>query len=524
VLQCARSFEYCSRRWFKILTKDSRLVNIKAKPAQKEVVSRLLANHWLYVLKSRQIGVTTILACLFFWMALFRPGYRVLVVAHKAETAEEIFQIFKRLYQHLPTFLQFEIKRENLRDLTFFHGGRIRVTTAGSDMGAGTTWNAILGTEFARWKRISAAIEALLQTAAPNAYVVFDTTSIGLNEAHRVWTEDNGYNKYFTGWLDEGTYTRKDPPPGGPDGPGTFYPHEREYIKAHKLRPERANWYAHTLRTKCTNSQVTFDQAYPVNADVAWVTAGARYFTRLMIAPSEPPEDGLRIFEAPQPFAVYSAGIDTGSGSGLDSSTVVIKDVTDTSQPRTVLTLQLSTVRQIEFARQAYKYVSQYRALAVIELTGGYGGPVQEYFEAKEYDHLWVRTQFDKLGQKTVDKLGWMTSEQTRPGLLATANDLLATGKWDPVDDRIKTQINTFVFNPRGKPEHSSGRKDDLVLASAMALKGMDQIDAVVDDVQKHPNRPPTSFQEMAQWESRTGNKWDATEGGAATPPSMLVN
>ena len=487
------------------------------------MLRRLREHHWLYVLKSRQIGVTTILSCFFFWMALLRPGYRVLVVAHKAETAEEIFQIFKRLYANLPSFLQFEIARENLRDLTFFHGGRIRVTTAGSDMGAGTTWNAILGTEFARWKRIPAAIEALLQTAAPDAYVVFDTTSIGLNAAHAVWTEDNGYNKYFTGWLEEPTYVRTTPPPGGPGGIESYYPHEKVYIKEHGLPPERANWYAHTLRTKCTNSQVTFDQAYPVNADVAWVTAGARFFTRLMVAPGSPPEDGLKVFEAPQPFALYSAGVDTGSGSGLDGSVVVIKDVTDPKRTRTVATLQLSTAPVLEFAREAYTLVSRYRALAVIELTGGYGLSVQGHFEEQQYDHLWVRTEEDKLGKKTIEKLGWVTSAKTRPGLLARANDMLTTGAWDPVDDRIKTQINTFIFNSSGKPEHAGDRKDDLVLASAMALKGMDQIDAVADEVQKHPGRPPASFQEVAQWEARTGKPW-AGEDRSTTPPSMLVN
>lgn len=516
IVKCAKVFLYFCRRWLWILTKEDGLLRFPLKDKQIEAIQLVLKHRWVYILKGRQIGITTGMAALFFWMALFLKK-RVLVIAHNRETAEEIFQIYDRFYFHLPSFLKRKLVRSNLREIRFDHGGRIRVTTAGSDMGAGTTWNVIHGTEFARWKKMDQAIEALLQTLTPGGYFVAETTSIGQNRAYGIWTDDNGYFKHFISWLDEPTYVRSEPPPRPvgvdeailPKG-RAFFDHELRFIKRHKLPLHRAYWYAHTLRTKCGNNQNTFNQAYPTTEELAWITAGDLFFTREVIASArDHGRHGLEVFEEPKKFAVYSAGVDTGSGSRLDRSTVVIGDITDPKRIRTVATLRVEGMAPLEFAREAYALVSRYRALAVIEVTGGYGLAVQGWFEEQQYDHLWCRSEMEKRGQKLVEKLGWDTNGKTRPVMLARLNDLFTQGFYDPVDPRLKWEMRTFEYREDGKPEASDGHYDDMVTAGAQMVMGLDQVEAVIAEVQGQPGGVPSSFQEMLWYETRTGKDWD---------------
>ena len=257
IKRCQRDYEHTSKKWLKILNKNSKVIPFRHKKPQMEVVKDIRNNRWVYVLKARQVGITTAIASYFFHKALFTPNYRVLIVAHTREAAESIFSIYQRFYDELPEFLRFKCDTSNVREMEFFHGGKIRVTSAGSSGVRGTTWNAVHCSEFAFWPNPAKAIAAILQAASEDAEVVLETTANGLNDAQKVWVEDNGFSKKFISWLDEPSYVLRK---------SEYVPNEEEqkYITRHRLPPERANWYVRTLRTKCAGNQNTFDQEYPI--------------------------------------------------------------------------------------------------------------------------------------------------------------------------------------------------------------------------------------------------------------------
>ena len=71
------------------------------------------------------------------------------------------------------------------------------------------------------------------------------------------------------------------------------------------------------------------------------------------------------------------------------------------------------------------------------------------------------------------------------------------------VDERLKAEINTFMFNDVGKPEAISGNHDDMVFAVSLALIGMDQIEQVQEERQA---QRPSNVKEMLQFEMSTGS------------------
>ena len=66
----------------------------------------------------------------------------------------------------------------------------------------------------------------------------------------------------------------------------------------------------------------------------------------------------------------------------------------------------------------------------------------------------------------------------------------------------MKCEVNTFIYNDKGKPEASSKKHDDMVFAYALALMGLDQMEPMRDEVM---DKKPTTFAELLQFERTTG-------------------
>ncbi len=109
IRKCACDFRYFAQRYLKIIDKRSRVVPFVMNDAQEQFWSTVEENPWTYILKARQLGMTTAVAARNFWRVLFTPNHRVAVLAHRGDSAEAIFEVYKNFYANLPGFLKFKI-------------------------------------------------------------------------------------------------------------------------------------------------------------------------------------------------------------------------------------------------------------------------------------------------------------------------------------------------------------------------------------------------------------------------------
>jgi FMN-dependent NADH-azoreductase len=115
--------------------------------------------------------------------------------------------------------------------------------------------------------------------------------------------------------------------------------------------------------------------------------------------------------------------------------------------------------------------------------------------------------------------LGFNTNSSTRSVLLGRILQYVSRG-WLPVnDERLKAEVNAFVFNSRGRPQADTGKHDDMIFATALALIGMDQteyIKAEKEDIQ------PASIAEILQFEMATGKLYKNQTGSKPDLKSSL--
>ena len=119
---------------------------------------------------------------------------------------------------------------------------------------------------------------------------------------------------------------------------------------------------------------------------------------------------------------------------------------------------------------------------------------------------MYRRTKFDKLAKRWKEELGFLTSASTRPVLLSRLHKFVSRGMLIINDERMKAEMNTFVYNKTGRPEADKRKHDDMIFAWALALAGVDQIDSVRDE--KLLRRPET-LREMLAYEHATGKVFD---------------
>jgi hypothetical protein len=494
IARCKEDFLYFCENYLKILDRNSKLVSFKLKPAQLALLKSLEGNPWQVVLKARQMGSSTLVAAYFFWKTLFTPNERSIIVAHTHDAVKNIYRIYQNFYNNLPKFLQFSTTSASANEIVFFHGGTIRVASATSQNFRGATYNNIHASEVAFWKDLNKTTAGLFQTAAGNSSIIIETTANGLNQFHATWAdEENGFNKTFISWTMEPDYVLK---------AVDIEPTQQllDYAEEWGLSKPQLWWAAQTLAIRCNNSWPTFLQEYAIDPLTCFVSSGDRFFKD--VYPHAKFESGYRCYVEPSKWAAYTMGVDTASGSAKgDYSSFVVIDVTNST--RKIVATYAERVTPLEFAKVVYDELKKWNATAVVE-SNSYGLSVIEYLKHQEYERIYTKETYDSVNAVWNVKLGYNTNSQTRPLMLAVLQSHINSGVLVPDDERLRAQMNTFVYSAAGRPDHMVGTHDDMIIACALALMGADQ--AIVESYMEKLDRP-TSMVEMLQLEMRTGKR-----------------
>lgn len=501
ILKCAQSFDYFSNNYLKIVTKESELERLHLNEAQREIIGGFDNSNHLMLLKARQLGSTTAIAAYFFWYTLFNKYTRTAVVAHTDEAVKKIFEIYRLFYSELPDFLRLETTRSRENEIKFITGSTIRVGSASSQSFRGGTYNLIHASEYAFWGNMEQTIASLFGARTKDAKIVLESTANGMNEAYDMWSKEIGYTKIFLSWKMDKKYRL--PEPAFSDETEE----ELEYGYEHKLDKHQYNWMISQLRTACANNWNIFNQEYPATPEDAFIATGSPFFPGHYSVNHA--KNGYIEYMKPKKFGVYIMGVDTATGSpGGDYSAYMVLDVTDRKNIRMAASFY-ERIPPSMYSKRVLKTAEYYNALLVIE-TNSYGLSIHEYIHTQGYPHLYRTSSFDKVTNSWQNRLGFVTTVRTRPVLFTRLYEHITREWCDAKCDRFKLEANRLQYNARGKVEASSGQHDDMVMATGLALMGLDQVDDIEEEVQK--SYQPQGVREVLEWEMHTGRLWNSAK------------
>lgn len=456
----------------------------------------------MQVLKSRQLGSSTYFLARAFWRAWRKPNHNVLVVGHLHDAAQALFRVVHRFYENLPAALGGGVKAGSTTELTLHNGSVIRVSSSQSASMRSQTYATILLTEYAFYDRPDELVASAINTLTPTGEIYLESTANGLNWAYQQWFDDpSPYQKVFLSWRMDPTARAKELMVGS-----VITPDLMDMAQDEGWSDEELHWAANTLSFVCKGNWRKFCQEQPSSAAMAFQTTGSRVFGSVRFPVQTDVPDGYMEFMPPNDYEPVACGVDVASGSPTgDYSAFTITD-----RGNNLYATFRGRIQVPDFHDLLLPVLRKYKALCAVEVTG-VGVSLHQMLVKSGYYHHYRRHREDaSIGQDLTNKLGWTTTDTTRPILVNHLVTELPKLNGLAGEPRLQQEIGTFEYDVKGRAGHNSKGHDDLLFSYAMSRASIDQLPTLD---QHASNRRPRTTSEIADWQRATGNPYsDALE------------
>lgn len=544
-----------------IKTKESRIVPFRLNSAQRRLYDCIAQMQRegkpirIIILKSRQMGFSTLTEALIYFRTATRANVNSLIITHKDEATTNLFRMSK-LFQERNAVRPL-LKNSNAKELIFENPtknaqekrrlpglkSRIKCATAGGKgVGRSDTLTNVHASELAFWPGEVRETYAGLMQAVPDtagSMVIIESTANGFNFFKQMWDDAvagrNDFVPFFAAWYEMEEYRR---PYRGEE----LTAEEESLKEAFSLDNEQLMWRRWCIRNNCNNDIDLFHQEYPATPEEAFLTSGGCIFDSRAIllrirriAEEEQPRRGsftytesrpaldcislteirftedaageILIFREPQAGRPYTIGGDT-AGEGSDFFTAqVIDNITGEQMAR----LHRQHCDEDEYAKLLY-CLGKYYGDALIAVETNYSTHPQKVLEYLRYPRLYVREVMDTYTGKCRQSYGFQTTLLTRPVLVARLVEFLRENLQLMHDADTLRECLSFIRNEKGRAEAEQGEHDDLVLGFGIALMARGQ--------QRMSAAGQTAAKRKMRW---TADQWeDYRSAGRAERERMI--
>jgi hypothetical protein len=502
-------FDFYCLKALKIRTKDAKIVPFKLNRAQRRFVDMIL-RQWqetgrirVVILKARQLGLSTAVEAFLYWWISQHRATKGIVVTHKGEATQALFDMTKRYHQLVPDFLRPSTARSNSKELKFdvLDSGYM-IATAGADtVGRGETLQAAHLSEVGLWPKGKAReiMNGLLQAVPnePDTFVFIESTARGMSgpfyEAWKAAVDgSSGYLGCFLPWFVDEKYREAVPD----DFERT--PDELEYCQAvwDEYAEELDDAQLMYRRRKIAQDGADlFKQEYPTFPDDAFLTSGSPVFNIANLAKRkdelpeikhrleyDPLEEAYKpdlrgrlfLYRELEPTMEYTIAADVSKGTAEgDYSVAQVLD-----RHKRQVAMWRGQVEPDYFAHILYhlgelfnwaRLAVEFNNHGILPNTMLYKG-LMVSGELRTYPNLYTREVYDKQNDEFKEELGFYTDVKTRPLIIDELRQVVRDGTLLLNDATTLDEMMTFIADPKtGKIEHEVGCHDDTVMALAIA-------------------------------------------------------
>lgn len=441
--RCIEDPVYFIRNYVKIVNVDKGLVPFDMWPFQEEMVKSFHNNRFSIAKMPRQVGKTTTTVGYMLWCVLFQEEYSIAILANKGQLAQEILSRIQKAYEYLPIWLQQGIIVWNKRNIELENGSKIYAYATSAAGVRGGSYNLIFLDEFA-FVQHNMALDFFQST--------YPVISSGQTSKVIIVSTPNGLNLFYKMWTD------------AIEKRSTYVPVEVHW----SMVPGRdQKWKEETIRnTSEEQFRVEFETEFIGSS--ATLVSGVKLRSLAFFNPVES-EEGLDIYEKPQPNRMYICTVDCAEGVERDYSTINVIDVSETPY-RQVAKYRNNKLPLLFFPTVIYSLAKKYNEAFVLIETNNVGQQVVdimhydlEYENVYKIDHHHIKGQTISGGFKRSANFGVKTTKTVKKIGCANLKTLIENDKLIINDFDTIAELNTFV---RQKDSYAAeeGNNDDLVM------------------------------------------------------------
>ena len=450
-IKCAQSPAYFMRKYCYIQHPQRGRIQFNLYPFQEKVLTLFQENPYSIVLKSRQLGISTLAAGYSLWLMLFHKDKNILCIATKQETAKNMVTKVKFMYESLPSWLKSSSKPDEANKLTLRlpNGSQIKATSASSDAGRSEAVSLLIIDEAAFIHSIGEIWASAQQTLATGGGCIALSTPYGTgNWFHQTWVSaEMGDNSFL---------------------------------------PIRLPWQVHPERDQVWRNQQDKDLGSRMAAqecDCDFTTSGDTVFTAEDISfyeqfhVKEPLEkrgtdQNLWIWEPVDYSRSYMIVADIARGDGKDYSAFHIFDVETFTQ----VGEYKGQIGTKEYGHLLVSIATEYNNALLAPENSSVGWSTVQTILDRGYQNLYyspkggtnnVDNFFDPYMDHSKMTPGFTMSNTTRPISIGKLQEAVIDKGTVFHSARLLEEMKVFIWK-NSRPEAQSGYNDDLIMSFAI--------------------------------------------------------
>ncbi|QIG65739.1 terminase large subunit [Ochrobactrum phage vB_OspM_OC] len=439
--KCKYDIHYFMNNYVFIETPRAGIEQFKPYKYQKNLTDIVQDETRVIVKMPRQAGKSTILAVIIAHYLIFNSNFSILIAAHTREAAIEFMERIKIVYQNLPSWLQWGVKKWNVHSFRLENDSRVQCVATSKGAGRGSSRNLVILDEYAFVdQNVADAFYASIYptiSSNPTSKLVIISTPNGLNHYHKMWDDaekgESEYQPFSIKWDDV-------------DGRDDEF--KRKTISDFGLE----RW------------EVEYECKF------AGKTASLINAVKLTCLVSDKPQyqddHGWTMFKQPEKGRTYVITVDTSRGKGLDYHAFVVTDISEETF-KVVAHFRNDSLDTLAYPQVIYNAAIAYNnAYLLIELND-LGKQVSDIlYNEFEYENLLgtkTREKRQVLVPFNISSMGVMTSKVTKRLGCSTLKSMIERDKLIVSSRDIIAELSNFVLVGNSY-EADKGFNDDLVM------------------------------------------------------------
>jgi hypothetical protein len=421
-------------------------------PFQEKVLHQFQKNNYNIVLKSRQLGISTLVAGFSLWMMIFNRDKNILCIATKQDTAKNMVTKVRFMYDNLPSWLRGAEKplENNKLLLKLTNGSQVKAVSAAGDAGRSEAVSLLLIDEAAFIDSIDEIFASAQQTLATGGGCIALSTPNGTgNWFHKTWAKAE--------------------------------------ISSNSFVPIKLPWTVHPERNQAWRDQQDADLGmrlaaqecdcdFSTSGDTVFESEDIKWFEANLMEPVEKRgvDGNLWIWEQPDYNRNYLVTADVARGDGKDYSACHVFDIENAVQ----VAEYRGQIGTRDYGHLLVALASEYNdALLSIE-NANVGWDTVNTVIDRGYRNIYYSPKMDALTSdqwvrrnENLDSLvaGFTTSQKTRPLMIEKFREYAREKTCVIRSKRLVDEMKIFIWK-NSKAQAQEGYNDDLVMSFSMGL------------------------------------------------------
>jgi hypothetical protein len=420
-------------------------------PFQEKVLTLFKKHDYSIVLKSRQLGISTLAAGYATWLMLFHKDRNVLALATTQATARNLVSKVKFMWENLPSWLKVDAVENNKLSLHLVNGSKIQAKSSNSDSARSEAVSLLIIDEAAFIENIAETWASAQQTLATGGGAIVLSTPFGTgNWFHQTWVKaehaENDFVPIKLPWMVH------------PERDQSWRDRQDELLGDPRLAAQEC------------------DCDFSTSGDIVFYNEYLEYYEKTYI--KEPLEkrgvdQNLWVWESADYYRNYIVVADVARGDGKDYSTFHVID-TESNVQVAEYRGQIGTK---EFGHLLVGIATEYNeALLVIENANIGWATIQVAID-RNYSNLYyspraesnVDSYFDQYMDTSKAVAGFTMSARTRPMVVGKFQEYISEKSVTIQSKRLIEEMKVFIWR-NGRAEAQQGYNDDLVMAFGIAM------------------------------------------------------